>query len=148
MAEMHPIHWFESAYEELDSAHIMFNYGARKFFKVSYDCYQVAEKMLNGYIIFNFSIMPPYTLDLLNLLDLCISTDSSFNLISSECQRLNLFGVKVKYPNEVFLDQEVVRQAIVDAETIYNFEPLVYAFAKAKDDYQINFTQSKFSAMT
>jgi HEPN domain-containing protein len=87
---------------------------------VCYHCQQCVEKALKGYCIFK-NIEPLKTHDLIALCHLCITVEDSFYEILDNCSRLNPYGVAVRYPNELVVDEVVAKNAIVMAQQIFDF---------------------------
>jgi len=87
---------------------------------VCYHSQQCVEKALKGYCIFK-GVEPLKTHDLIALCQLCITVDNSFSDILDNCSRLNPYGVAVRYPNELAVDETVARNAITIAQQIYDF---------------------------
>ena len=86
-------------------------------------CYlsqQCAEKVLKGYILYN-DTEPPKTHNLIELCQICINHDSSFSEILDACADLTPYGVAVRYPNELAVDDVIAKLAIDKAQTIYDF---------------------------
>jgi HEPN domain-containing protein len=86
-------------------------------------CYlsqQCAEKALKGYIIYK-DTEPPKTHNLIELCQICINYDNSFSDILDACADLTPYGVAVRYPNELAIDDTIAKMAIGKAQTIYDF---------------------------
>jgi len=87
---------------------------------VCYHSQQCAEKALKGYCIFK-SVEPLKTHDLIALCHLCITVEDSFSKILNNCSKLNPYGVAVRYPNELAVDNEIAKNAIVMAQQVFDF---------------------------
>jgi HEPN domain-containing protein len=86
-------------------------------------CYlsqQCAETALKGFLFYR-DIDPPRIHDLAGLCRLCMVQDPSFQLILPECERLNPYGVNLRYPNELAIDDTIAKTAIERAQKIYDF---------------------------
>ena len=86
-------------------------------------CYigqQCAEKALKGYILFK-DIEPPKTHNLVELCQICMKHDSTFSEIIDVCADLTPYGVAVRYPNELAVDDGITKLAINNAQIIYDF---------------------------
>jgi HEPN domain-containing protein len=129
MDNLHALRWFEFADEDLDSAKILAKHGSRKMNIVCYECHQAAEKYLKGYLICCGVSEPPRIHNLSVLKAMCEDYDSRFAEITPQCERLNPYGVHVKYPDEIEVDERKSKQAIADAQTISEFAPLAEARA-------------------
>ena len=66
-------------------------------------------------------IEPPRTHDLLELNIFCAVHDSSFSAIQQYCIFLNPYGVHVRYPNELAVDDPIAKNAIENAQKIFEF---------------------------
>jgi HEPN domain-containing protein len=87
---------------------------------VCYHSQQCAEKALKGYCIFK-DIEPLKTHDLIALCQLCMTVENSFFDILDNCSRLNLYGVVVRYPNELAIDETIAKNAILLTQQVYDF---------------------------
>ena len=86
-------------------------------------CYlsqQCAEKVLKGYLFYR-DVEPPKTHNLIELCQLCKEHDDTFSLILDACADLTPYGVAVRYPNELSVDDAIAKLAINDAQVIYDF---------------------------
>ena len=85
-------------------------------------CYlsqQCAEKALKGYILFK-NIEPPKTHNLIELCQICMSNVNTFSEILDACADLTPYGVAVRYPNELAVDDSIAKFAIDKAQIIYD----------------------------
>ena len=55
------------------------------------------------------------------LLKLCLSFSDAFQDIADECSDLTAFGVQPRYPMELVLEEQDVRQALSSAKVVRNF---------------------------
>ena len=86
-------------------------------------CYlsqQCAEKALKGYI-FSMDIEPSKTHNLIELCQICMEHDNAFSEIRSTCADLTPYGVAVRYPNELAVDDTIAKLAVEKAQIIYDF---------------------------
>ena len=67
---------------------------------------------------------PPRTHDLMDLQVLCEKHDTNFTKIINQCINLTQYGVHVRYPNEMTVDENDAEQALADAQDIEDFEPI------------------------
>jgi HEPN domain-containing protein len=86
----------------------------------NYHTHQCAEKSLKAYLIAQ-ETDPPYIHDLVELTRLCTTRETSFSTIQSYCVSLNPYGVQVRYPNELAVDDSITGQTINYAEKILEF---------------------------
>ena len=86
-------------------------------------CYlsqQCAEKALKGFLFF-IDTEPPKHHNLIELCQKCIKKDNSFSDILDACADLTPYGVAVRYPNELAVDDTIAKSAIDKAQVIYDF---------------------------
>jgi len=81
---------------------------------------QCAEKALKSYIVFKEE-EPEKTHNLVLLCQKCMSFDSSFSEISDYCAELLPFDIAVLYPGELSPDDYIAKQAIDNAQRVYDF---------------------------
>ena len=113
--------WLRYAKSDLNTAMHMFYSVNPKEIEIScYHTHQCAEKSLKAYLI-SKEITPPRTHDLVLLNHLCEDKDSSFLSIQKYCVTLNPYGVHVRYPNELAIDDTITQQAIGNAKIIFEF---------------------------
>ena len=113
--------WLRYAKSDLNTARHMFNDVHPKETEIScYHTQQCAEKSLKAYLIAKETDFP-YIHDLVELIGLCTAIESSFSTIQPYCVSLNPYGVQVRYPNELAVDDNITGQAINYAEKILGF---------------------------
>jgi HEPN domain-containing protein len=86
-------------------------------------CYlsqQCAEKAMKGYLFYR-DTEPPRTHNLVELCQMCMKHDSTFSEILDACADLTPYGVAVRYPNELAVDDAIAKSAIGKAQSIYDF---------------------------
>ena len=59
--------------------------------------------------------------DLDELCKLCINYSDSFNNIADNCSDLTTYGVQPRYPMELTLDEDDMKQALDGAKEVKNF---------------------------
>jgi len=122
MSDISLVHeWFKYSQNDLISAKHLFEDLQPKQTEIA--CYlsqQCGEKALKGFILFN-DIVPPKTHNLIELCQICINHDNSFLEILDICADLTPYGVAVRYPNELSVDDVIAKLAINKAQSIYNF---------------------------
>ena len=92
---------------------------------ICYHCQQAAEKYLKGYLVFEGTIEPPKTHDLVLLNIDCMKIDTRFNSISRACEVLTRYSVQPRYPNEMEITETEMKKALAYARQILDSEPLV-----------------------
>jgi HEPN domain-containing protein len=113
--------WFTYSQNDLTSAKHLYENLYPKQTEIS--CYlsqQCAEKALKGYLFFK-EIEPPRTYNLVELCQMCIKHDDTFVDILDACSNLTPYGVAVRYPNELAVDEVIAKIAIKDAQIVYDF---------------------------
>ena len=113
--------WLRYAKSDFNTARHMFGDVIPKEIEIScYHSQQCAEKSLKAYLIAN-GIEPPNIHDLVELNNFCIASNASFSTIQQYCVFLNPYGVHVRYPNELAIDDGTTKQAIDNAEKLLLF---------------------------
>ena len=109
--------WFEFGKRDLESALFLLNMYPIPLEIICYHCQQSAEKYLKGYIILmgGKSIK---THDLTMLNRLCTQYSWDFKDIEDDCIELVNYGVQVRYPYEMMLEECDMKQAIISAKRI------------------------------
>jgi len=113
--------WLKYSQNDLISARHLYEDLYPKQIEVA--CYlsqQSAEKALKGYMLFK-DTEPPKTHNLIELCQICIKHDSTFSEIIDACADLTPYGVAVRYPNELAVDEVITKSAIDKAQVIYDF---------------------------
>ena len=121
--------WLRYAKSDLNTAKHMFEDVHPKETEIScYHTQQCAEKSLKAYLIAK-ETDPPHTHDLVELVRLCIAYEASFSTIQPYCVSLNPYGVHVRYPNELAVDDSITGQAISYTEKVLGFcEKMIHDF--------------------
>jgi len=113
--------WLRYAQSDLNTAIHMFCVVHPKETEIScYHSHQCAEKSLKAYLI-SKKIEPPRTHDLVELKYLCVAQEPSFSSMQPYCVSLNPYGVQVRYPNELAIDEPITKQAIENAQKLFEF---------------------------
>jgi len=113
--------WLLYAKSDLNTAKHMFNDVNPKESEIScYHTQQCAEKSLKAYLIVK-GIDPPHIHDLVELNKLCTVHETSFLTVQQYCIFLNPYGVHVRYPNELDVDDNITKLSIDYAEKILSF---------------------------
>jgi len=113
--------WYKYSQNDLISAKHLFDDLYPKQTEIA--CYlsqQCAEKALKGYLIFK-DTEPPRTHNLVELCQICVNHDGTFAEILNSCADLTPYGVAVRYPNELTVDDVIAKSAIEKAQVIYAF---------------------------
>ena len=113
--------WLDKGREELRSAEYLSTmHHPTPDETICYLCQQSAEKYIKGYI-FSHDIEPEKTHDLKDLLDVCIKYDAEFSTLSSNAYILTRYAVLPRYPNELGITKEDMKNAISNAKAIQEF---------------------------
>lgn len=112
--------WFEMAKMDLDAAEYLLNMRPVPIEIICYHCEQSAEKMLKGVLVAN-NIEPPKTHDLLQLCKQCSEIDEEYEQFSDSCIELTPYGVQVRYPSGMELDEMDMHCALREARKIFEF---------------------------
>jgi len=113
--------WLRYARSDLATSRQMFENAYPREIEIScFHAQQCAEKSLKAYLISKL-IEPSRTHDLVELNNLCKMHDSNFSTIRQYCIFLNPYGVQVRYPNELAVDDSIAKKAIENAEKIFGF---------------------------
>jgi len=113
--------WLRYAKSDLTTAKQMFqNVNPRETEISCFHTQQCAEKSLKAFLI-SKEIDPPRTHDLVELNNLCAAHEAGFTAIQQYCVSLNPYGVHVRYPNELAVDDSITENAIENAEKIFEF---------------------------
>ena len=113
--------WVRHATSDLITARHMFEDVYPQETEISvFHSQQCAEKALKSFLILN-DIEPPKIHDLIKLLGLCKNIDTDFASLEICCNRLNPFSSASRYPNELAVDETIVKIALGDAQKVYDF---------------------------
>jgi HEPN domain-containing protein len=112
--------WLKYSQNDLISARHLFDDLYPKQTEIA--CYlsqQCAEKALKGYLLFK-ETEPPRTHNLVELCQICMKYDHTLSEILDACADLAPYGVAVRYPNELAVDDAIAKSAIDKARVIYD----------------------------
>jgi len=87
---------------------------------ICYLCEQAAEKALKGYLIYQ-NVEPPKIHILKLLCKMCTDMDKSFEEITEQCGNLTLYAVQPRYPFEIEITENDMKEAILDADRVLEF---------------------------
>lgn len=112
--------WFDFADNDLKSAKFLLRMQPTPLEIICYHCQQSAEKYLKGYIALNGGkVIKTHDLTLLN--KICMKHDKDFEKIEDDCIELVDYGVQVRYPFRIELEDCDMKKAIESAERIRKF---------------------------
>jgi HEPN domain-containing protein len=113
--------WFQFAQNDLISArHLFEDLHPKQSAIACYLSQQCAEKALKGFLVYKDE-EPPRIHNLVELCQINMNYDESFSEILNDCSDLTPYGVAVRYPNELGIDDAIAKLAIHRASTIYDF---------------------------
>jgi HEPN domain-containing protein len=113
--------WIRHATSDLITARHMFEDIYPKEIEISaWHSQQCVEKALKTFLVAH-DIEPPRIHNLEELVKLCQNIDRSFSEMLYDCQRINPYGSVVRYPNELDIDEAIVKTVIERAQKVYNF---------------------------
>jgi len=127
MAPEYILEWF--AYADMDLLSAQRNTVFHPVHKqlICFFCQQSAEKNLKGFLMHCGVEDPPRTHDLGRLCKLCIAHDERFLEIERICSVLAVYGVQPRYPSEIDVTENDMKNALMYAKRITEFEPLLTA---------------------
>jgi HEPN domain-containing protein len=124
MDNEHVLEWFRFGDMDLDAAEPLQSHRPQHLEIICFHCQQSAEKYLKGYLIFSGLEQPPRIHDLRKLRQLCLEYDEQFDLIADACEALTIYGVQPRYPDEIYIDEPIMKKALAYAQQIKAFAPL------------------------
>lgn len=111
--------WFILADEELLYARAGFR-ETTNYRYVCFDCQQIAEKYLKGYLQFS-TISFPKTHNLIELLSLAAETNKNFINFTDKCKILDRYYIETRYPGgsiEIFSKKQAAEALEIAGEVI------------------------------
>ena len=113
--------WLHRDEEELESAvYLSKKHHPTPDETICYLCQQSAEKYLKAFIFYN-DIEPDKTHDLKLLLEVCINYNTEFSKLFSNAYILTRYAVLPRYPNELQITKEDMKNAIANAKAVQEF---------------------------
>ena len=112
--------WFAFAKMDLGAAEHLLTMRPVPVEIICYHCEQAAEKLLKG-VLAAFNTEPPKTHDLVQLCKLCSEKDTRYAELADACIELTPYGVQVRYPSDLELDDRDVACALRECKKIYEF---------------------------
>jgi HEPN domain-containing protein len=105
---------------------------------VCYHCQQSVEKILKAYIIAKEGVHAKIH-DLEKLLKQCAQHSSDFDDFETACSGLNTYTTTSRYPSDITLTEQHMKQALEDAYNILEFTKLKlkemgYEYKSEKDE--------------
>ena len=113
--------WFDKGKNELRSAEYLSTmHNPTPDEVICYLCQQSAEKYLKGFIFYQDN-EPDKTHDIKDLLEICQKYNSDFSSLSSAAYILTRYAVLPRYPNELDISNEDMKNALSYAKNIQEF---------------------------
>lgn len=84
-----------------------------------YHCQQAAEKYIKAFLI-SVKQNPPRIHNLVELLNVCLKQDRTFEMIRLDLELLNAYAVEIRYPGETATKDEA-REAVQSARRVLLF---------------------------
>jgi len=123
MESKYILEWFHFGDTDLKYAEHGLSMHPQPYELICYHCQQSAEKYLKGYLFYNGVEAPKIHL-LDKLCEMCSEYDDRFDEITKQCAVLTAYGVQPRYPDEIYVDKELMQQALSYAKLIKEFTPL------------------------
>ena len=103
--------WLEFAAMDLDSAQFLLGMRPVPVEIICYHCEQAAEKLLKAVLV-AADVEPPKTHDLIQLCKKCAELDEEYEALADACIELSPYGVQVRYPSNLDLNEDDMRCAL------------------------------------
>lgn len=112
--------WLELAERDSQSATHLLTLYPQPLEVIAYLCEQSVEKILKAYLCANSQEIPR-THDLMKLNRLCQVVSTDISVIMESCANLTPYGTQVRYPNNLELLEEDLKQALTDQRKVSEF---------------------------
>ena len=112
--------WLDFAYMDLSAAEHLLTMHPLPVEIICYHCEQAAEKFLKATLV-QFDREPPKTHDLIQLCKLCCEVDTRFEQLADSCIELTPYGVQVRYPSNLELDESDAVCALKECRLVQDF---------------------------
>lgn len=112
--------WFKMAELDFNSAKFLLNMHPKPLEIICYHCQQSAEKYLKGFIAYNSGKILR-THDLLILNKECCKYNEEFKEIQNQCIDLTDYGVQLRYPYHLEINEYDVEEGLKNVEMIREF---------------------------
>ena len=121
--------WLELAEMDLGAAKYLLGMRPVPVEIVCYHCEQAAEKFLKGALT-RFQIEPPKTHDLLQLCKMCCEVDERFAQLVDACVELTPYGVQIRYPSNLELNETDMHIALRECGMIRAFTQGIFQYSE------------------
>lgn len=112
--------WFKIAELDLSSAEFLQKMSPVPVEIICYHCQQSAEKYLKGFLALNGEEIKK-THDLIQLNKMCQKYDNGFATIEEECLMLTDYGVQVRYPFPMDVNESDMKLALRNIQKIKDY---------------------------
>jgi HEPN domain-containing protein len=112
--------WFEIAKLDFESAKYLQSMQPVPLEIICYHCQQTAEKYLKGFLAY-YGKEVTKTHDLVLLNKLCQDIDAEFEKIAEDALLLTDYGVNIRYPYPLELNEEDMQLALKNAGNVKSF---------------------------
>lgn len=112
--------WLDFAYMDLSAAEHLLTMRPLPVEIICYHCEQAAEKFLKATLV-QFDRELPKTHDLIQLCKLCCEVDTRFEQLADSCIELTPYGVQVRYPSNLELDESDAVCALKECRLVQDF---------------------------
>lgn len=112
--------WLDMAEMDLAAAEYLLGMRPVPVEIICYHCEQAAEKLLKGALTY-FDAEPPKTHDLVRLCKLCCEADGRFEQLADACVELTPYGVQVRYPSDLELNEGDMYCALRECKKVRDF---------------------------
>ena len=114
--------WLEFADMDADLADFTFdNMHPKPLELICYHCQQAAEKALKALFVSEFETDVPKTHDLALLVENLSERFSVDDILYNISSDLTPYGVKIRYPKEIIVDEEMTKKALFDKKRILDW---------------------------
>lgn len=103
--------WLEFAAMDLDSAQFLLGMRPAPVEIICYHCEQAAEKLLKAVLV-AADVEPPKIHDLIQLCKKCAELDEEYEALADACIELSPYGVQVRYPSNLDLNEDDMQCAL------------------------------------
>ena len=104
--------WFTFAQKDLAVAkHLRDTFYPEPMEIICYHCEQAAEKLLKAVLV-AADVEPPKTHDLIQLCKKCTELDKEYETLADACIELSPYGVQVRYPSNLDLNEDDMQCAL------------------------------------
>jgi len=114
------LEWLQFAEMDLSSAEYLLAHRPLPKEIICFHCQQAAEKMLKGILAIH-KIKPPKIHDLKRLCVMCEEYVQEIINIKSACNILNQYSVQPRYPKEIEITEDDVKDAVKQAKMVLDF---------------------------